>query len=473
MPALPQRVRVVEPPHTSGAAQLTPVSDAGAQPGLRRRANGYLLRPSVILFVGNATARLLGLLFSLVTARLLLPAEFGLLAYAMVFATFGSFLVGNAPAGLARFLPRVRDDPRAKDAYWSNALVVVIAAVIPSVVLIIPVGLVAGLSSGLTVGLIANILGTAAYATYREAQRGQERFRSMVIFYVVANVAQLIAVLAAAALGYRSPALFLTFYGLSSVFALLVMQFRAPIGLHIRPRDVHWRRVQVILRFTWPLVVQTLLYLVWFGADLVLVKRLLPADNAGEYAAAKTLVNFLLLAPMAIAGAAAPRIARIALPHVRHYVLRLLAIATLTITAGLLALVALEHPALRILFGSKYAAAGGPLAMLALGMSFYGVYVIFETTCISLAKTFIDPIATGVGLVTTVVAGILMIPHGGIDAAAFAFTLGAAAQVGVIAPYAFWLIRTLAERDLLALEQGQPLVVEQRRSVADEVWSTA
>lgn len=472
MPALPEGLRIISPPRVAQVAEAALASDDVAQPALRRLARRSLLRPSVILFLGNSTARILGLAFSLVCARLLVPADFGVLAYALVIATFGSFLVGNAPVGLARFLPRVRNEPRAKNAYWSNALVVVVAALVPSIVLVIPVGLVAGLSGGLTIGLIANILGTAAYATYREAQRGQERFRSMVTFYVLANVAQLLAVLVAGALGYRSPALFLTMYGLSSVFALVVMQIRAPIRLHFNASDVQWRRIMVIVRFTWPMVIQTLLYLVWFGADLVMVKQLLPAENAGQYAAAKTLVNFLLLAPMAIAGAAAPRIARIALPHVRHYVIRLLAVASLTITICLLAFVALEHPAVRILFGSKYAAAVGPLAVLALGMSFYGLYLIFEATCISLAKTFMDPVATGIGLVTTIVAGIVLIPQGGITAAALAFTLGAAAQVAVIAPYTLWLLRVLVERDLLALEHGRPLVVEQPAAVADEVWTT-
>lgn len=470
----PEKVAtIIQAPHRSASASVgaASVDPRPTESRFRRLTRHEVLGSSALVFAGNAIARLLGLLFSLACARVLLPAEFGVLAYALVIATFGTFLVGNAPTGLARFLPRVRHDPAAKDAYFTNALVIVFAALIPSVVLIVPAGLAAGLSVSMTIGLVGNIVGTATYATYREAQRGQERFRAMVGFYIVANLAQLIAVLVAAALGYRSAALFLAVYGLSNFVALAVMWRTAPLGLRFIVRDVQWRRIAVIARFTWPLVVQTFLYLIWFGADLFLVKRLLEPVAAGEYAAAKTLVNFLLLAPMAIAGVAAPRIARIGHSDVRQYVMRILAIAVVTIGVCLLATIAIEHRAIAILFGAKYAAAAGPFAILAVGMSIYGIYLMFETSCVALGKTLVDPIATGVGMVTTIVVGILVIPQAGITGAAIAFTLGAIAQVAVIAPYTFWLLRVMSNRDLYSLEYGRPLLADRPQVSADEVWS--
>ena len=54
----------------------------------------------------------------------------------------------------------------------------------------------------------------------------------MVVYYLLSNLLQLLAVIIAAALGWRSPALFLTIYGLSSVVALVLMEPAAAMAMH-------------------------------------------------------------------------------------------------------------------------------------------------------------------------------------------------------------------------------------------------
>ena len=67
-----------------------------------------LLRSSAIVLVGDSTARLLGFLFSVAAARLLMPVGYGRIAYALAVAAILSVLTTNSPA-----LPFLFADPAA------------------------------------------------------------------------------------------------------------------------------------------------------------------------------------------------------------------------------------------------------------------------------------------------------------------------------------------------------------------------
>ena len=158
------------------------------------------------------------------SARLLTPAGYGRIAYALAVAAIVSVLTVNAPFGLSRFLARHQGQPRMLDIYSTNWLVVIALMLGASLTLVIPVALVAGLGGAMLLALMANLLGTAVLQTYRESQKGLGRFWATSTFWALANLLELIAVLIAGALGWRSPALFLTIYGLSSIWALAVME---------------------------------------------------------------------------------------------------------------------------------------------------------------------------------------------------------------------------------------------------------
>jgi O-antigen/teichoic acid export membrane protein len=396
-----------------------------------------LFRSSAIVFTGMAVARLLGFLFSVAAARLLTPANYGLLAYALAIATISSVLIGNAPTGLSRFVARHERDHRKQNTYFSNWMVVVGLMLGLSLALVVPLAKLAGLSAWLALGLAANLVGLAVLLTYRSAQIGLQRFGAMVTFYVVANALQLAGIVLAAAVGWRSPALFLTIYGLSSVGALAVMHPLAPVALQIAPASIAWRRVKGIIRFTRPIVLQTVLFAVWFGADLILVQRLLGPAKAGNYAAAKALVNVLILAPLAIASGLGPRVVRMSTSRLRVYLLRAL---LLTAGVGLPAqavVVVWGRPLTNLLFGGKYQHAVEALGWLVLGMALYALYTILETAWVSLGRPMVDAVATGAGMLCTVGLGFALVRPLGLRGAAAAFAAGAGVQLGVIGWYSF------------------------------------
>jgi len=394
-----------------------------------------LLRSSAILFFGGSLARAVGFLFSVAAARLLAPAEFGLLAYGLAIVGFASILITSAPTGLASFLARYRGDPRSQELHFSNWLAVISLLMATSVLLMIPIAVVAHLSTAMLGGVIANLLGLAVLQTYREAQRGLERFAAMTIFYLLANVAQLAAVLVLAGLGFRTAATFLTVYGLSSLVALAVVQPIAPLALRFVRTTIDLERMIAVARFIQPLVLQTVFFAVWFGADLILVQRMRTPDEAGNYAAAKALANAVYLAPSAISGVVISRVARMPEISLRAFLTRVMMFGVLVTTPLLIVFVVFGRAITAYIYGSRYPDVRTPLAILSVGMAIYGLYLLLSGSWRGMGRPAIDAWATGAGTVVTATLGFLLVPRIGLAGAATAFTAGSVTQLVVIGAY--------------------------------------
>jgi O-antigen/teichoic acid export membrane protein len=423
----------------------------------------HLVRSWAIVLAGDSAARLLGFLFAVTAARLLSPRGYGQIAYALAAAAIATVLTNNAPLGLGRFLARHEGDRVRQDIYATNWLMLITLMLGASLLLLIPIAAWAGLLGLMLVAMVANLLGTAVFQTYREIQRGLGRFWVTGSFWVLANVLQLLAILLAGALGWRQPALYLTIYGLSSVAALVVMYPVAPPALRFVPSLVAWDQVVAIARFIWPMILTGVFYNVWMGADLILVQRLLPNPPTGNYAAAHTLVLGMMLPIGAICYALGPRMARLTESALRGYVLNVVALAVGIILVLCAALTLLGGPLIALVFGGRYAVGSAVLSVLILGQGLFALYTVLQGVWLwGLARPRIDAAASGAGMVVTVALGLVLIPHGGLVAAASAFAAGAAAQLVVVGAFTVWAIylgsapRLSPVRELvLELEQAQ------------------
>ncbi|HVS05601.1 MAG TPA: oligosaccharide flippase family protein [Candidatus Dormibacteraeota bacterium] len=438
--AEPARIIELSPAPQWGGPIRIALSSA-ARSAMRLAPEMPFLRSSAIVFSGNTAARFLGLLFSVVAARLLLPAGYGIFAYALALATIAGMLVGNAQQGLSRALARSEGAPAEQNAHFTNWVVVVAIVLGLSLAIALPLSYIAGLRGWLVVGVMANLVGLAVLQLYREAQRGLERYGAMVGVYLLANVIQLLAIIGLAVGGQRSPAAYLIVYGLSSVVGLMPMQAMAPLTLHFVRDAVSRVRIQEIRKFISPLFLQTAFFSIWIGADLILVTRLMSSSSAGAYAAAKTVVNGLMLIATAITVPLVPRVANLPARAVAEYVLRALRIVAVLTVPLVAFLVLFSRPLVSILFASGYAQAAAPLAILAIGMGLYALYTVLEWAWIARGRPAVDATATGAGMLTTVVAGLMLVPRAGLVGAAIAFAAGAAIQLVVIGGISAWWLQ--------------------------------
>ena len=396
--------------------------------------DSHLLRTSAVQFIVNSTARFLSLLFSLAAARMLAPSDFGRLAFGIAVGSSVALVVGNAPRGLSRFLARHQGDRQLQNVYFSNWLFVVGLGFLANLALLFPVAAFLHVNGWLLVGVAANILGIGVFGTYREAQRGLGRFGVMALYYLVANLVQLVAILVLGVAGYRSAPLFLTIYGLSSV-AALAMQFVSPLALDPSRRLIDRARIGRILRFIRPIALQTVFYSVWSNADVIMVGRLLGPTSTGNYGAARTLISALYLVPLAVSAVAGQRVVQLHGARLRSYVVGVVGLTAIASLLGSAVLILFRVPIIDLLYGGKYPGAVDPLPLLAVGMTLYGLYVTFESVWVGLGNPGITAITTGIAMVVTVGCGPFLIGRFGITGAAFAYALGAAAQTATLAAF--------------------------------------
>jgi O-antigen/teichoic acid export membrane protein len=395
---------------------------------------------SAVAFTGLTVARLLGFLFSVAAARILIPADYGRTAYALAIAAMASVMLSSAPTGLSRFLTRENQDPDRQRDYLSNWMGVVGLLLGLSLLVAAPISAVAGLRGWMAVGVGTNLVGTAVLETYREAQRGMSQYGLQAVFYTLANLLQLVGILVAAGLGLSSPALFVIVYGCSSLVACLLMELTAPIGLRFVRQAVSWERMLVVLRFIWPLLLQSVFFAVWFNADLVMVQHLLPAASTGDYAAAKTLANAVWMAPAAISMVLLPQVARLPEDAVRRRLPGFVGFGALVTMPAVCTLALVGRPLVTAIFGNAYPHATTPLVLIGLGMAMHGLYLVFFSIWVGLGRPLIDLVATAAGMTCTVAVAFVLIPFGGLAGAATAFAFGAAVRLGVISAFTAWFL---------------------------------
>jgi len=401
-----------------------------------------LVRSSAVVFAGFTTARALGFLFSVAGARILAPLDWGRLTYAIAVVTIASVFISGSPIGLSRFLARNQQNRTLQDTYFTNWIALIASIVVISAVVVAPISYLIGLRGWFLVGVLCNLVGIAVLQTYLEVQRGLDRYASMMGLYVIANLIQLLGVLALSGVGVRSPAAFLIVYGLSSLVALAVVLPLTPMTLKFARSKVNLERILEIFRFSRPLLLESVFFAVWFGSDLVMVQHLMSGEATGNYGVAKALVNVLMLAPTAIGTAILPRIARLREGSMAKYILAALAL-TGVVTIPLVAGAIVFGPRLIfIVFGTKYPQAATPLALLAIGMGLYGFYTVMGSIWVGLGRPIIDPVATGVAMVCTLGVGLVMIPRVGLEGAALAFTIGAGARLIMIGGFTVWALST-------------------------------
>ena len=392
-----------------------------------------LLRRSALLLGSVALTRIFGFGFSVVSARALTPANFGVVTYALALANLLSILLYNSPAGLSRALARSHQDPHERNVIFSNYLVIVGCLLAASLLVAVPIGRAASLEGLVLVGLLANLLGTATVETYRELQRGRERFLTVAAFNVLSNLIQLLAVLGFLVLGWDRPGPYVIAFGLSSVLAATVVQLFSPLGIRFLRASVDWARIRESLRFVLPLVFDTACFMVWNGVDVLLLRAFQTLDIVGTYGAAKSLSNGALIAGSAIGTALLPQAARL-LPDERSSYFRTLLLTVVGATLPAIMAIAVLAPwLLTLFFGPSYRSAATTLAILACAMGMYGIGLTLEASWIAMGRPRLAAAGTAVAAAVAVVSAPFLIGLAGMVGAALASALGSAGRLVLLA----------------------------------------
>ena len=406
-------------------------------------ARSSLVGSSAVILVGFAAASLLGFVFLIVAARLLGPSEFGTVAYALAVAELAAVLVTTAPLGLSTYLSRFREDRATAEQYYSSWLTVVGAVLVLSIATTAFIGPAFGITGWLLVGVLCNLLGVTALETYREVARGLDRFVLVSAFYLTSNFVQLVGILVAAALGYRSAALFVIIYGLAGVVTLIGITLVSPLRTTFSPRSIQRRQMWEVLRIVQPVLLQSVFFTVWLRSDLVFVEHLKTSLETGQYGAAKTLTNALLLGPTAISFVFLPRVPRVPLQLLAGWVRRVIVLMAAVTVPSVLVFVFGGQIIVDLLFGDRYDAAAAPLEILAVGIGAFCFCSVFDNTWLGLRRPLVDTVTTGIGMACTLATAPVLIGRFGLVGAALAFSAGGVLRLVTMVAYTIPALGTI------------------------------
>jgi O-antigen/teichoic acid export membrane protein len=355
---------------SGGPAQPLPAGRPGLPAGVLARAlRPVRLPPRVAMLLAFAATSLTNYAFGLATGWLLLPGDFGLLAFAQTILLIGG-LVLNSGFALAHAAAIVGQPPAERAARVRGALaanVLIALAFAAMLVALFALGpLRPGLEQWPVTLLVAAALPLIAFAAIgRATAQGTERFGTFATMQVLEIVAKALAGVALILAGFGAAGAVAGFVagGLLATVPALVLFARlgvAPWGPRQRPP----------LGAAGAMFAALLGLALLLNLDLLALKLLSTADRqiVGYYQAGIVLANapyYLASAMLTVAFTELVRVRRLA--DSGPLVADALRLVLVFIVPLEVALAVAPQAALRLLFPGAYAPGAEPLRILALG----------------------------------------------------------------------------------------------------------
>jgi O-antigen/teichoic acid export membrane protein len=383
-----------------------------------RSAPGRVATNTIFRAAGEAVAKVASLAFYVVLARQLGSEDYGAFVFAL--ALTGALLIGagfGTDELIAREVARERVDA---GRYLSNvvALKVVTAALLLGVAM--GVVFIGGYSAPeriatllVGVGVAAEVMAKSWHAIFQAYER-LELVSACLILQRVLTAAVGIAVLleggelVAAAAVYMGGALV--------GFLAAELLWRRFTYSH-RPRPTRagaWR----LLIGGLPIGVAALLWVLLLKVDVLMLSFLASNAEVGIYAAASRLVEGTQFIAWAFNQAMLPWIARTTGPQlVRGYMLGLKLLASVLLPVGLV-VACFSGDIVHLLYGSEFAGAATPLALLAPTMMLYGLQSFSGTLLIARDAPGVLVRVAGLVAVQNIACNAVAIPLWGADGAA-------------------------------------------------------
>lgn len=390
---------------------------------LRHRSGVRASLSNIGWLSGDRILRMLGgVVVSTAVARYLGPSQFGLLNYGL--AIYGLF---NILSNLGLDFLVVREvalDERREPQILGTAFVLKgLASVVTTIAAIVATRLLEPQDKTLVV-----IVALMSFASISQAFdvvdyffQAQTKSRYAVvprnIVFMVASVARLAAVFLHVSL--------LTFAWISALEVLLGEIGLGIAYLHFRRPAPRWnwsfRQAEMLLAESWPLVISSLMIMVYMRSDQILLGKLATKVVVGEYTAAIRLSEIWYAIPTVICASVMPRLLKGREQNPQLYYSRLQrlyeAMVLLSVTVAVVTQFA-GPLVVRLLYGAQFAAASGILSVHIWTGVFVFVGCVSGQQFIQEKLTINSMYRTVLGAVINVALNLLWIPRwGGIGSA--------------------------------------------------------
>lgn len=350
-----------------------------------------LISGSAIMVIGSNTVNALNYLFHLLMGRMLGPSSYGELATLISLAG----LLGVIPAALSlvviKYISSAKKNNeisilirwlRAKSLQLTVVFSIVILLVIPYLsnflnisegiyFLLVLASLVLSIQSLLNRSILQGLLKFKETVLSQLSEIGAKVLLSVILVYMGLQVfGTLMALVFSALFGWYISSLFIRIGSLSS-------------DLPVKSRPM--------LRFAFPVLLQSLATTSLFSSDVILVKHFFSSYEAGIYAALSTLGKIIFFGVGPISGVMFPLISqRKAMQQDYKKIFQLSFFGTLLIVIGLLLIYwIMPEFAIRVLYGESFIEAKDLLIWFGIFMALFTLSSLIINYCLSINRTYV------------------------------------------------------------------------------------
>jgi O-antigen/teichoic acid export membrane protein len=400
------------------------------------------LRSAAVYALGAALPRAIGLLTLPIYTRVLSPAEYGTFSLLVAISSaVAIFLALGLDVAIFRLYFQLASDPERQQRFVNSVWSVLI--VVPTAVACL-IGAVAWPLIGharfggldLFLALVGSAISVAALTVPLAVLRAEQRLRTFLVVTTVSTVATVgLSLLFVVGLewgvrGWLAAAIVANLLTLGT--AVVVMPYR-------RPRPLDRSLLRHALGFGAPLVPHSLAHWALQAADRVVIAGIVSQAALGVYSLASNLGLPVLMLVQSINYGFMPSYARAGARMESRQRLADIVVLQATVVAFICAGCALlAPPFIDLVTPSSYGQAGALVPWIALGYAFLGLYFI-PMNGISLGggRTKFAAVTSLAGAGTNIGLLYLLVPSGGIHAAAIASALAYAVLLLAVFIYAW------------------------------------
>lgn len=398
-----------------------------------RNVNWSFIKTSLSTTVGLAIGRVLGLAFSLVLARALRPADYGVVQYSIALAGFVS--IGTQAFGqhmFALLIGKHSRDEQQLALFMNNAWAILVSTL--ALTLLVATPILASMGY-LNIGVMAVFIGNTVFYAYYGITRGYLSMNRLTVAFAASNVVQLAAVFVIYVVFHnQSPVPALIAYGTSYFLPLLLLQIYTPVSLHLRlvkpRRDV----IQSILHSWTPILVSHTLYTV-SGVEFIILGQYVDERAVGRYAFTRTLNAMFGFLPMALNTFLMPSVAR-APHHERRRLLRDALLWLLMASALMFVMYVVGYNwIVEKFFGPQYVNGPEVFVVLALSANIAAIHGVTSAFYVGSDRARYETISLVISVAANIVSAFALIPaFGAAGAALSSLTASCAALLSYAIP---------------------------------------
>jgi O-antigen/teichoic acid export membrane protein len=335
---------------------------------------------------------------------------------------------GSAMAMVRPIAAAATDDARAQ---WLRAAA---TTVVPAVTLSLVVAVaICTTCNAPVLPMVLMVVGLSADTMYFQILTARHRYVAAAVYRLVANIAQLGALVLVLALDSHSVTLIVGIFALSYAFGLAAVELHGHTLLALMRRAVSSTHLQrrTLFMTALPTLITGLAYSGIIGLDTYLV-RLANPDLVAGYGAAKTLAAPCLLVSLAVTSIIQPEAARATTNAATMLRKRLLVFGASGSTVAIAACWAFSGLAVHVVYGARYPEAVMTLRWLGTGTTLLGLHTLIQVWCWGRGHYIAPIISLGTGAVMTIVSNVMLVPHLGGRGAGVAICLGTAVAMVMI-----------------------------------------